>query len=52
VPAANEYLGHRDAGRERHLLDDIHEPLLRGVGAAVGELRRFHHPRDVGAAAG
>src|SRR6478735_8139025 len=44
----DEDLGHRDAGRERHLLDDVYEPLLERAGAAAGYLRRAHHPRDVG----
>src|SRR5690606_1176163 len=45
-------LGSRQAGRNRHLLDDVQQTLARAIGRIARHLGAAEHPRDLPAAAG
>src|SRR5690606_34311674 len=45
-------LGSRQAGRDRHLLDDVQQPLAGEIGRIARHLAAAEHPRDLSAAAG
>jgi hypothetical protein len=45
------HLGHRRAGRDRHLLDDVPQPAQPGVGGVLGHVHATERLRDLAATA-